>query len=80
MTETKGGEARVKVAHVQVSAAQAQNKAAGLVLEAPMGGSDSMMVERILTSEGDTSVEEIAGYLVGMSKTARKESEMNKVK
>ena len=38
-----------------------------------------MMVKRILTSGGDTSVGEIEAYLVEIrSMTARKESEMNK--
>ena len=75
----QAGEARTNVAHVQVSAAQAQYKAAGNALETPMGGSDPMMVEEILTSGGHTSVGEAETYPVRIrSKTVRKESEMNK--
>ena len=49
----KGGETRANIALVHARCEKAVCKAAGTVLDAPMGGSDPMMVERILTSGGD---------------------------
>ena len=74
-----GGDATANVAPVRVSGNKALYKSVRVVLAAPLGGMDPMMVERILTSGGDTSVGKMAACLVGMFKTARKESEMKKV-
>ena len=49
-----------------VSAEAAFYTAAGLACETPMGGSDRMIVEKIVTSGGDTSVGEVETYLVGI--------------
>ena len=74
----EGGEARTHVAHVLVSPAQAVYKVVGLALEAPIGGSDFMMVDNILFLEGETSVGEVETYFVGKrSEAAHKEREVN---
>ena len=75
----QGGEARTHVACVQATAAQVLYRVVENALETPVGGSDRMMVERILASRGDTSVDEVETFLVRVrSETARKDCEMNK--
>ena len=62
-----------------VSAAQALYKATGPTIESAVENKDPMLVEKVLTSGGETSVKEVEKYFVGIrSKMARKESEAHK--
>ena len=74
-----GCEVRANVAPGHASAAQAVCKATGPALGSPLGSEDSMLVEKVLTSGGETSDGKIESYHVGLrSKVAHKESEMNR--